>query len=303
MIAGKAEAQNLRIMARNRAIAVALGKLSVTVAAIALAGSAAAAYIVYHRIYQDDDAIISLKKAEAGNVAILTSLPLFTPESVSVEDAIGANGGASAQHPLGEYWRSSLSPTIFDDPLTALASKPDLLILAQPRPFSPDHLAAFDQWIRQGGKALVFADPALFWPSIFPIGDKRRPEGATLLSPLFRYWGLEQRIDDDQPEGAWSFEDQAPKIMVVQSGYFVSVQADADADADVEAADCKLRHQAMVAICNVGKGKAILVADADMLQADFYGEILSDDGAPLATTLPDTGNWRGVDALLHLARD
>lgn len=283
--------QNLQIMVRNRVIAVAMGKLSVTMAAIALAGSVAAAFIVYNSTYQDNNAIIGVKQAGAGNVAILTSLPLFSPETVSVEDAIGASGGASLLHPLGEYWRSSFSPTIFDDPLDALATKPDLLILAQARPFSPAHLVEFDQWIRQGGKALVFADPALFWPSIFPIGDKRRPEGATLLSPLFRHWGLEQRIDDDQPEGAWSLEGQTPEIVVVQSGYFVSTNA--------EAADCELRNQAMVAICNIGQGKAILVADADMLQADFYSDILSDDLA----SLPATGNWRGVNALIHLARD
>ena len=298
---GKPIAQHPQIMEGNRAKTVALGKLSVTMAAIALAGSAAAALIVYNGIIEDDDAIISMKQAETGNVAILTSLPLFTPESVSVEDAIGANGGASAQHPLGEYWRLSFSPTIFDDPDAALATKPDLLILAQPRPFSPAHLAAFDQWIRQGGRALVFADPALFWPSIFPIGDKRRPEGATLLSPLFRHWGLEQRIDDDQPEGAWSLEGQKPEIVVVQSGYFVHAQSNAHTDTDMAA--CELRHQAMVAICSVGKGKAVLVADADMLQADFYGDLFSENDASLPVTLPETGNWRGVDALLDLARD
>ena len=280
-----------QIMARNRAIAVAMGKFSVTLAAIILGVSAAAAFIFYNGTYQNDNVASSIKNSQTGNVAILTSLPLFTPESISVEDAIGASGGAYAQHPLGLYRRASLSPMVFDDPLAAFATKPDLLILAQPRPFAPDHLAKFDKWVRQGGKALVFADPALFWPSIFPIGDKRRPEGATLLSPLFGHWGLEQRIDDDQPEGAWSLEGRAPEIVVVQSGYFVSD--------DAEAADCELRYQAMIAICNIGKGRAILVADADMLQADFYGDMPLEDEAPL----PVTGNWRGVDALVQLARD
>jgi hypothetical protein len=45
------------------------------------------------------------------------------------------------------------------------------------------------------------------------------------------------------------------------------------------------------------------VADADMLQADFYGDLFSENDASLPVTLPETGNWRGVDALLDLARD
>lgn len=269
---------------------MAFGKLSITLAALGLAGSAATAFILYNSLYQDD-AAVSSKDSQSGNVAILTSLPLFAPETLSIEDAIGANAGLYAPHPLGDHWRLSLSPTVFDDPLAALAAKPDLLILAQARPLSPLHLAEFDTWVRQGGKALIFADPALFWPSIFPIGDKRRPEGATLLSPLFRHWGLEQRIDDDQPEGAWSLKGHAPEIVVVQSGYFINL--------DDQEADCQLGYQAMVAQCTIGKGKAILVADADMLQADFYSDIPSEN----SNILPATGNWRGVDALLKLARD
>lgn len=248
-------------------------------------------------------------KAQIGSVAILTSLPLFTAEALSVEEALAASSAdAGAPHPLGRLWQDSLTVAVYDDAAQAIAARPELLIMAQPRPLSPDQLAAFDAWVRGGGRALVFADPALFWHSIFAIGDPRRPEGATLLSPLFAHWGLEQRIDDDQPDGAWPMTGQLPPLMVEQAGHFVRRDAKNDAKIDAKIddrnAECAIVQDGLIANCQIGKGRAVLVADADMLQARFFlpvgreGMKDSEDGS---TSSSNTGNWRGVKALLLLA--
>ena len=64
-----------------------------------------------------------------------------------------------------------------------------LLLLAQPRALAPAEMVKLDSWVRDGGKLLILADPALQWGSLYPLGDKRRPLFTSLLSPLFSHWG------------------------------------------------------------------------------------------------------------------
>ena len=258
---------------------------------VMIMGGAAISYYIYTAKSPAIDAAHKpFISGDTANVAIMTSLPLFSPEAANIADALGAADKPDAEaHPLGVFWSNTLSPEIYDDLTAALSFQPDLLILAQSRPFSPEQLAQFDAWVRGGGKALVFADPALFWPSIFSVGDARRPEGATLLSPLFAYWGLEQQIDDDQPEGAWSLADRSNAMIVVQSGHFIK-SGNSDAQ-------CTLHYGDAVAACNVGKGRAVLVSDADMLQVEFYPV----DGTEAHAPILGSGNWNSVASLLQLA--
>ena len=62
--------------------------------------------------------------------------------------------------------------------------------MAQPRALTPAQLVAIDQWVRDGGAALVLADPLLRWPSDLPLGDRRRAPAASLLQPLLGHWGF-----------------------------------------------------------------------------------------------------------------
>lgn len=64
------------------------------------------------------------------------------------------------------------------------------LVIAQPRLLQPAELVALDDWLRRGGRAVIFADPLLLWPSALPLGDPRRPPLTSLLDPLMAHWGL-----------------------------------------------------------------------------------------------------------------
>src|SRR3546814_16916837 len=58
----------------------------------------------------------------------------------------------------------------------------DLLILAQPRALTPVELLVVDEWVRAGGRALLFADPALHWAGELPP-HLPRPPRTSLLRP------------------------------------------------------------------------------------------------------------------------
>jgi len=109
----------------------------------------------------------------------------------------------------------------------------DVLIVAQPRVMAPEELVALDTWVRGGGRAVIYADPRLDWPSIYPLGDRRRAPPVTLLDPLFAHWGV--RLDlGEGTAGRW--------------------QRGACAAIDAVTIDCR-----------IGKGRALLIADADRL--------------------------------------
>jgi len=81
----------------------------------------------------------------------------------------GAKGGIEADlaedaqpHPV--FVRLSAALQRFkpiDDLQKLKAERVRAVLLAQPRALRPAELAAFDSWIRDGGRALVLADPAL----------------------------------------------------------------------------------------------------------------------------------------------
>jgi hypothetical protein len=129
-----------------------------------------------------------------------------------------------------------------------------LLLLAQPRALAPAELVAVDAWVRRGGKALILTDPALTWPSELPLGDIRRPPAIGLLGPLLTHWGLdlvppEHRAAVIKPSGP-----QERRLAMFAPGRFVKTGG-----------SCAVERQGHIARCSVGKGKAILVADADMM--------------------------------------
>src|SRR3546814_11525492 len=66
----------------------------------------------------------------------------------------------------------------------------DLLILAQPRALTPVELLVVDEGVRAGGRALLFADPALHWAGELPP-HLPRPPRTSLIRPLLSHSGLE----------------------------------------------------------------------------------------------------------------
>ena len=49
------------------------------------------------------------------------------------------------------------------------------LLAIQPRALPAEELVALDNWVRDGGRIVLLADPMLEWPSERPLGDRLRP--------------------------------------------------------------------------------------------------------------------------------
>ncbi len=137
-----------------------------------------------------------------------------------------------------------------------------LLVLAQPRPLTPDENVALDAWVRAGGRLLLFADPMLTAHSDFALGDPRRPQDIAMLSPILRHWGLEMTFDPDQPAGESQDQVFGVSVPTNLSGRFVA-RPDAQ---------CRLAADGIAADCVIGRGRAIIIADAAVFDGDDAGQ-------------------------------
>lgn len=189
---------------------------------------------------------------------LFTSLPIFWSETASVAETLE---GAGERH----WVRTALEADHHLVPLDTLdgaeLGKLQRLVIAQPRPLSPSENVALDDWVRAGGRLLLFADPLLTEHSRFPLGDRRRPQDVVLLSPILTRWGLELTFDDEQPDRERPASYRGAVIAERMSGRFRIVTAGAPAT-------CQLAAAGLIAECAIGSGKAVLVADAAQLEAD-----------------------------------
>lgn len=194
-------------------------------------------------------------------VGLFTTLPIYWREADGISELIGPD----ASHP----WPRSVIERDYElVPLDALAGEGailnglDRLLLAQPRTLSPAENVALDAWVREGGRLLLFADPLLTGGSRFEIGDKRRPQGVALLSPILSHWGLQLRFDEDQPTGERLAELGDLKVPIDAAGRF------SYRPADDPGTSCIPRSGGLVAECTIGKGRALIVADAALFDGD-----------------------------------
>jgi len=134
-----------------------------------------------------------------------------------------------------------------------------LLLLAQPRALAPEELVALDTWVRRGGRVLILTDPALDWPSALPLGDIRRPPPVGLLGPLLAHWGvrLEPRDRDVPAITHAAVPGREMRLVMTAPGQLV-------------APDCRPFPDGFLRECDIGKGKAMLIADADLLRDDLW---------------------------------
>ena len=181
-------------------------------------------------------------------IALFTSLPILWRESESLTDALDGQS-----HWAARVLREAGELTA-PDTLESLDPRIGLLVMAQPRPLSPAENVALDGWVRAGGRVLLFADPLLTAHSDFPLGDRRRPEGTVLLSPILSRWGLELVWDEGQPAGLRPVSLLGRVLPVDQAGRFV-----------VRGGACTLLAGGLAVRCAVGKGSVLAVADAALL--------------------------------------
>jgi hypothetical protein len=196
-------------------------------------------------------------------IALMSSIPLQWGEVSMDEIAKGEDQPAFFyQHlsAIGEV-------TMIDTVKSGIKSKAELLILVQPRLLNPQELVDLDRWVRRGGRALIFADPALQWPSRYPLGDGRRPLFTSFLSPLFAHWGVELvlPVTNDEEQVA-TVELVDATLQVISHGNWI------EKGTQDSSAKCQIDASAVIATCTIEKGRAILIADADLLQDALLGD-------------------------------
>ena len=237
-------------------------------AVLVLAGAVIVAAIVFWRARTHD--------ASANKIGLFTSLPILWPEADGV--------AAVLRHDAPAHWAlATIRRHGSVLPLDRLASdggaQPlgglDMIVIAQPRPLAPDENVAFDQWVRAGGRVLLFADPMLTIHSRFPLGDPRRPQDTVLLSPILTRWGLRLESDELQPIGERLADMAGGAAPINLAGRFVAAD---------ENGQCSVMSSGLVARCAVGKGLVLAIADAALL--DGVGDP-SDDRSQVLDRLID----------------
>lgn len=201
-----------------------------------------------------------IAKAEGAIVALVSSLPLYWTEGA---DIAGLLDNKARPHWALAVLREAGDLRLLD----TLASEADdalplptgaLLVLAQPYPFSPQDNVALDNWVRGGGRVLLFADPMLTFESEFALGDRRRPQDIALLSPILTRWGLELRFDETQRPGERIASLDGTAIPVNLPGTFAIGD---------NRGRCVLIGGALAAQCRIGKGRVLALADAALFES------------------------------------
>jgi hypothetical protein len=102
---------------------------------------------------------------------------------------------------------------------------------------------------------LLLADPMLEWPSKRPLGDPLRPPPMFMDAGLLAHWGL--RLDSPDRRGPKTEKLGGFDVVTVSPGEL--------------SGRCAISSDGLVARCRVGKGKATIVADADLLDIADLG--------------------------------
>jgi len=212
-------------------------------AALALAGAAAIAVTS-----RDASRAVSPRpESERPPLLLVTSLPLVFAEEFTLK-----SGSSPALQALDNRYR--VVPIGTTDSASLRQAK--LLLMAHPLAQPAEDLVALDQWVRGGGRILLLADPRLDWPSERPLGDKLRPPPAFADTGLLLHWGLrleapEQSSVEQRSLGSRTIQTASPGALT---------------------GACQIAVDRLVAHCRIGKGQATVIADADFLNVERFGD-------------------------------
>lgn len=198
-------------------------------------------------------AVLSRPAEPQQPVGLFTSLPILWGEGDDLGDLLGKD---QPQH-WAKAELAAIGPIKPLDTLEQLGPDLQRLVIAQPRPLSPAENVALDNWVRGGGQLLLLADPLLTEHSAYAVGDPRRPQDVVLLSPILARWGLELTFDEAQPAGLRTVAASGPAIPVDLPGAWRSSNP-----------QCRLEAGAVLAVCQVGQGRVVALADAAIMAAD-----------------------------------
>jgi len=191
-------------------------------------------------------------------VALLTSLPILWHETHELSDYLESGQPEHWARPVMERGGpimalDSLAPSgeVFPVPSGTL------LIMAQPYPLSPEEYVALDDWVRSGGRVLLFADPMLTADSAFALGDRRRPQDIAVLTPILTRWGLALRFNPERSIGEQTISIEGGKLPVNLPGSFLLLSG---------SSHCMIEVEGLLAECGIGEGRLLAVADAALLE-------------------------------------
>ena len=198
-------------------------------------------------------------------LALMGTIPIYWGESAGLTELLAGEGTPHwARNVLERDFTLTPLDYLSDD---ALAGH-DYLLMAQPRGLTGEENVALDNWVRQGGALLLFADPMMTGESRFHIGDRRRPQDVALLSPILSHWGLQLTFDPDQQAGAQMRLFEGVDVPVNLAGAFALVAEGEGEGEDESVADCVLAADGLMAQCAIGEGTAMIVGDAAILDID-----------------------------------
>ena len=192
---------------------------------------------------------------------LLTSLPLLFPEGFSLD-------GNRALVIKRLEQRYSIKPIALADATSLMGAR--LLFMAHSRAQTAEALVDLDQWVRAGGRVLLLADPRLDWPSERPLGDRLRPPPGFADTGLLRHWGLS--LEAPAVRGLVTFKLDGRSLMLSSPGR-------------LDGKTCALTAEQTVARCVIGRGKATIIADADLLDPQLSGTGISDNLDAVAAEL------------------
>lgn len=172
---------------------------------------------------------------------LVTSLPLIFPEEFGVDDV-----GSPTLEALETRYR--VEPIGVTD--APSLSGGNLLLMAHPLAQPAEALVVLDRWVREGGRVLILADPSVEWPSDLPLGHSHRPPPYFADTGLLAHWGL--RLDAPDDPGPQERTVDGRQVRLGSPGTL--------------SGGCETAGEGLVARCAIGRGRATVVADADLLQ-------------------------------------
>ncbi|TCD06187.1 hypothetical protein EYB45_00090 [Erythrobacteraceae bacterium CFH 75059] len=194
-------------------------------------------------------------------LGFISGLPIYWGEPDGVADALrGPQETHWARTVLEE--RHELVPLdrLGDDqgvPVSELAGLRHLFI-AQPRAITAADNVALDRWVREGGRAILVLDPLVTEHSRYPLGDPRRFNDVALVPPVVARWGLAMVIPDNQQDAVTVGHASLP---LDQHAEWRVLDGGGDRP-------CTIGAGGVLAICRVGEGRVLLVADTAFMDRE-----------------------------------
>ncbi|MCY7397270.1 MAG: hypothetical protein LH466_00315 [Sphingomonas bacterium] len=192
-------------------------------------------------------AVVAQKPA----LAVLTSLPLLFGERFALD-----GGGSPTLTRLEQRYR--VVPVAIADAASLKGQR--LLLMAHPRAQPAEVLVELDSWVRRGGRIVLLADPKLDWHSDRPLGDRLRPPPDFADTGLLAHWGL--RLEGPIVDGPRTATAGGHTVLTVSPGMLTS-----------NSPRCTVEQGGLIARCQVGRGAATVIADADFLNVAGEGAL------------------------------